>query len=55
MEMHALDERGQIKAELVEASSKRGKSYHQVSLRGAKPVGNHKNGEVLSEGEFRVV
>ena len=54
-EMKALDERGQIKAELVEASPKRGKSYHQVSLRGAKSVGNHKNGEVLSEGEFRVV
>ena len=54
-EMKALDERGQIKVELVEASTKRGKSYHQVSLRGAKSVGNHKNGEVLSEGEFRVV
>lgn len=54
-EMKALDERGQIKVELTEASPKRGKSYHQVSLRGAKSVGNHKNGEVLSEGEFRVV
>ena len=54
-EMGALDERGQIKVELIEGSSKRGKSYHQVSLRGAKSVGNHKNGEVLSEGEFRVV
>lgn len=54
-EMRALDEKGQIKVELVEASPKRGKSYHQVSLRGAKSVGNHKNGEVLSEGEFRVV
>ena len=54
-EMNALDEKGQIKVELVEASPKRGKSYHQISLRGAKSAGNHKNGDVLSEGEFRVV
>lgn len=54
-EMHALDKDNQIKVELVEASPRRGKSYHQVSLRGAKSVGNHKNGEILSEGEFRVV
>lgn len=54
-EMALFDERGHIKVELVEASSKRGKSYHQISLREAKSAGNHKNGEVLSEGEFRVV
>lgn len=54
-EMLALDEKGQIKVQLVEAASKHGKTYHQVSLRGAKSVGNHKNGEILSEGEFRVV
>lgn len=54
-EMHSLDEKKQIRVELVEASPKRGKSYHQISLRGAKSIGNHKNGEVLSEGEFRVV
>lgn len=54
-EMCSLDKDNQIKVELVEASPRRGKSYHQVSLRGAKSVGNHKNGEILSEGEFRVV
>lgn len=54
-EMHALDEKGQIKVELVEAAPKHGKSYHQISLKGAISTGNHKNGEILSEGEFRVV
>ena len=54
-EMNILDERRQIKVELIEASPKRGKSYHQISLKGAKSVGKHKNGDVLSEGEFRVV
>lgn len=54
-EMCYLDAKKQIKVELVEASPKRGKSYHQISLRGAKSIGKHKNGEILSEGEFRVV
>lgn len=54
-EMNILDDRGQIKVELVEATPKRGKTYHQISLRGAKAAGKHKNGEILSEGEFRVV
>lgn len=42
-EMNILDERRQIKVELIEASPKRGKSYHQISLKGAKSVGKHKN------------
>ena len=54
-EMNILDNRGQIKVELVEATPKRGKTYHQISLKGAKTAGKHKNGEILSEGEFRVV
>lgn len=54
-ELHELDDRDQIHVELVEAASKRGKSYHQIALRGAKSIGNHKNGEILSEGEYRVV
>lgn len=54
-EMNILDDRGQIKVELVEASPKRGKTYHQISLKGAKTSRKHKNGEILSEGEFRVV
>lgn len=54
-EMHKLDARGQIKVELVAKAPKKGKSYHQISLRGAQSAGNHKNGEILSEGEFRVV
>ena len=54
-EMCLLDERKQIRVELVEASPKHGKAYHQVALRGAKSLGKHKNGEILSEGEFRVV
>lgn len=54
-EMHFLDSKGQIKVELVAKAPKKGKSYHQISLRGAQSAGNHKNGEILSEGEFRVV
>lgn len=54
-EMHMLDAKDQIKVELVANAPQKGKSYHQISLRGAQSAGNHKNGEILSEGEFRVV
>lgn len=54
-EMNLLDSRKQIKVELVATSPRKGKSYHHVSLKGACSAGKHKNGEILSEGEFRVV
>ncbi len=54
-EMHLLDANGKIKVELVATAPKRGKTYHQVVLRGACAAGKHKNSEILSEGEFRVV
>lgn len=54
-EMNALDARRQIKVELVAVSPSKGRSYHQVSLKGACSVGKHRNNEILSEGEFRVV
>lgn len=54
-EMSILDVKRQIKVELIAKAPKKGKSYHQVSLRGACSAGNHKNGEILSEGEYRVV
>ena len=51
-EMSAMDCNHKIKVELVSKAEK-GKAYHQVALRGA--VQKKKTGEVLSEGEFRVV
>lgn len=54
-EMNCLDMGGQIKVELVANAPQKGKSYHQVSLKGARSLGKHKNNEILSEGEFRVV
>ncbi|MCM1006484.1 MAG: hypothetical protein NC485_00910 [Ruminococcus flavefaciens] len=51
-EMCAMDCNHKIKVELISKAEK-GKSYHQVALRGA--VQKKKTGEVLSEGEFRVV
>lgn len=51
-EMCAMDCNHKIKVELISKAEK-GKAYHQVSLRGA--VQKKKTGEVLSEGEFRVV
>ena len=54
-EMNYLDTRKQVKVELIAISPQKGKSYHQVCLKGACSVGKHKNNEILSEGEFRVV
>lgn len=51
-EMLAMDCNHRIKVELVSKAEK-GKAYHQVALRGA--VQKKKTGDVLSEGEFRVV
>lgn len=54
-EMNRLDTRKQIKVELVANAPKKGRSYHQVVLKDACAMGKHKNNEILSEGEFRVV
>lgn len=54
-EMNRLDTRKQIKVELVANAPRRGRSYHQVVLKDACAMGKHKNNEILSEGEFRVV
>lgn len=54
-EMKFLDPKNQIRVQLVAKAPRKGKSYHEISLRGACSVGKHKNGEVLSEGEFRIV
>ena len=51
-EMRAMDCNHKIRVELVSKTEK-GKAYHQVALRGA--VQKKKTGDVLSEGEFRVV
>lgn len=51
-EMCVMDCNHKIKVELVSKAEK-GKAYHQVALRGA--IQKKKTGEVLSEGEFRVV
>lgn len=54
-EMNRLDTRKQIKVELVANAPKKGRSYHQVVLKDACAMGKHRNNEILSEGEFRVV
>lgn len=54
-EMKALDEKSRIKVELVASSPKKGKAYHQISLKNVQSSVKHKNGDILSEGEFRVV
>ncbi len=51
-EMRAMDCNHKIKVELVSKAEK-GKAYHQVALRGA--IQKKRTGDVLSEGEFRVV
>lgn len=51
-EMRAMDCNHKIKVELVSKAEK-GRAYHQVALRGA--VQKKKTGDILSEGEFRVV
>lgn len=51
-EMRAMDCNHKIRVELVSKAEK-GKAYHQVALKGA--VQEKKTGDVLSEGEFRVV
>lgn len=51
-EMCVMDVNHKIKVELVSKTEK-GKAYHQVALRGA--VQKKRTGDVLSEGEFRVV
>lgn len=54
-EMTFLDSKAQIKVELVAKAPRKGKCYHQISLKGACAAGKHTNKEILSEGEFRVV
>lgn len=54
-EMRMLDQSGKIKVELVAAKPEKGRAYHQIVLRGIGSESKHKNGEILSEGEFRVV
>lgn len=51
-EMYSMDIKHKIKVELISKAEK-GKAYHQVALRGA--VQKKKTGDILSEGEFRVV
>lgn len=55
-EMKKIDQDSRIKVELVSAGAKKGRTYHQISLKGALGAGKKKKaGEILSEGEFRVV
>jgi energy-coupling factor transporter ATP-binding protein EcfA2 len=51
--MDIMDRNHKIKVELVSRGAEKGRAYHQVALKGA--VQSKKTGEVLSEGEFRVV
>ncbi len=51
-EMDKMDHKHRIRVELVSKAEK-GRAYHQVSLKGA--VEKKKTGDILSEGEFRVV
>lgn len=51
-EMKTMDHNHKIKVELV-SDAKKGKAYHYVALKDA--VQKKKTGDVLSEGEFRVV
>jgi len=55
-EMGKLDINNRIRVELVSRGAKQGRAYHQVSLKGVVAEGNIKSaGDILSEGEFRVV
>lgn len=54
-EMSQLDTRGQIKVELTASGAKKGRVFHQISLKGSKAGKVKKTGDVLSEGEYRVV
>ena len=54
-ELSVLDTENQIKVELVSKGARRGRAYHQVSLKDLRAGEKRKAGEILSEGEFRVV
>lgn len=54
-EMRQLDTRGQIRVELTASGAKKGRAFHQISLKGVKAGKVKKTGDVLSEGEYRVV
>lgn len=55
-EMDSMDLQHKIRVELVSRGAEKGRSYHQVALKGAVGEGKKKStGEVLSEGEYRVV
>lgn len=54
-ELSVLDTENQIKVELVSKGARRGRAYHQVSLKDLRAGEKRKTGEILSEGEFRVV
>lgn len=52
-EMEQLDVKSKINVELVSKGARKGKSYHQVILKNVEE--KQKVGDVLSEGEFKVV
>ena len=55
-EMDSMDLQHKIRVELVSRGAEKGRAYHQVALKGAVGEGKKKStGEVLSEGEYRVV
>lgn len=55
-EMQTLDIDHRIRVELISKGAKKGRSYHQVSLKDAVGDGKKKStGDILSEGEYRVV
>lgn len=54
-EMSQLDLEKRIKVELVSKGAKQGRSYHQISLKGISQTEKAKTGDILSEGEYRVV
>lgn len=55
-EMNSMDLQHKIRVELVSRGAEKGRAYHQVALKGAVGEGKKKStGEVLSEGEYRVV
>lgn len=55
-EMIRIDPSHNIRVELVSKGAKRGRAYHQVALKGmVQNTKKRKIGDVLSEGEFRVV
>lgn len=55
-EMQTLDIDRRIRVELISKGAKKGRSYHQVSLKDAVGDGKKKStSDILSEGEYRVV